>query len=275
MQGLIKTLEAIEDKCNDKKRKEREKKEEDLAKLDEFTRMKKKIAHELSETRKEIEERNALLEKTENNAATVKMSSHIRNKLKAIFVDTEQLKAIVEKEKEKIEKKKSKGKSVPEEKEKEIVTREEITELCFKHIEECKHLERAGTVAKGSVFVDNSKPSGSAPSELPDIPDDEGFVQLRKKDAIIEKKLEKVGEGVLVLRDMANEMGKEIDKQGVMLDNLDKSMNKTQATLDNLNKRLKAQLAKVRTADRFIIDIILLIIVLAIGLYIYNLARNK
>jgi len=100
-------------------------------------------------------------------------------------------------------------------------------------------------------------------------------VQLREKNQVIDQKLEKVGEGVMILKDMANEMGKEIDKQSVMLDNLDKSINKTQATLDNLNKRLKAQLAKIRSADRFIIDFILLVIVLALGLYIYNLARNK
>jgi len=89
-----------------------------LAKLDEFSRVKKQIAQDLKETRKEIEERNELLSKTENNTATVKMSSHIRNRLKSIIVETEQLKAILEKEKEKLEKKKAKGKSVPEEKEK-------------------------------------------------------------------------------------------------------------------------------------------------------------
>jgi len=63
MLQLIKTLETIEEKCNDKKRKEKEKKEQELAELDEFTRMKKKISQELKEARKEIEERNSLLEK--------------------------------------------------------------------------------------------------------------------------------------------------------------------------------------------------------------------
>lgn len=54
-------------------------------------------------------------------------------------------------------------------------------ELCYKHIEECKNLERSGlgqtTINfEGSVKVDGSKP---LLTELPDI-DDEGFQLLRK-----------------------------------------------------------------------------------------------
>jgi len=176
----------------------------------------------------------------------------------------------LEKEKQKLEKRKAKGKKVEEEKEKEIEVREEIVELCFKHIEECKHLERAGSIGNNNAFVDTSR-SGNVVSELPDIPDDSGFVQLREKNQIIDQKLTIIGDGVQVLRSMADEMGKEVEKQTVMLDNLDRSMIKTQSTLDNLNKRLKTQLAKVRGADRFCIDFILIVVVLAIGLYIYNI----
>lgn len=100
----------------------------------------------------------------------------------------------------------------------------------------------------------------------------------------------------------------EIEMQGVMINELDKKMDDTTAQLNNLNRRLKNTLQKVfrlfsslferigeslifiysfypfflllnssqvRSADRFCIDIILLIIILAIGGYIYNVVRNS
>jgi len=76
------------------------------------------------------------------------------------------------------------------------------------------------------------------------------------------------------LKDMANEMGKEIEMQGMMIDELDHKVEKTNAKLINLNKRLKKTLESVRKADRFCIDIILLVVILAIGGYLYNVFRK-
>jgi len=58
--------------------------------------------------------------------------------------------------------------------------------------------------------------------------------------------------------------------QEMMINELDRKVETTNAKLLNLNKRLKKTLEQVRKADRFCIDIILLIVVLAIGGYLYN-----
>jgi len=267
---LVTRLEKIEEACKDPKAKK--KKEQEEKEMDDFTRMKKKISNELKEARKAIEERNELLGKHENNTATAKMSQHIRNRMKGIVTDTEQLKSLVEKDKEKIEKKKAKNKKVEEKFERETEAREEIVKLIYSHIDECKHLERSG-YGNNNTFQPTS--AGPVVSELPDIPDDEGFQLLKKNNTLIDKKLDAVSDGVQVLRGMAEEMGKEIEMQGSMIGELGKKMDDTQGTLDNLNRRLRNTLEKVRKADRFCIDIILLIVILAIGAYVYNLFRKK
>ena len=48
--------------------------------------------------------------------------------------------------------------------------------------------------------------------------------------------------------------------QEAITDNLHEHIDTTSAKLDNVNKRLKEQLDKVRSADKFCIDFILVII---------------
>jgi uncharacterized coiled-coil DUF342 family protein len=171
--------------------------------------------------------------------------------------------------------KKAKGKEVDAKAEEEVQARQEIVELCNKHIEECITLEKAGFGQSVLSFTGISKDDGRAPiSQLPDI-DDEGFMLLRQQDAQIDEKLQRIGEGVNVLKEIAVEMGKEIETQNVMISELDHKVDKAQAQLDNLNKRLKNILTKMRKGDRFCVDLILLIIVLGLAAYIYNYVRKK
>jgi predicted nucleic acid-binding Zn-ribbon protein len=273
MNSLIEKLQVIEQACGDKRNKKQIL--EDEKKLDDFTRLKKKISRDIKDVRQQIEERNQLLGTTSNNLATVKMSTSIRQKLKEIQKDTETLNNLQKTEQEKIEKKKMKGKEIDPKVEEGVKIKAEIVELCYKHIEECKNLERSGlgqtTINfEGSVKVDGSKP---LLTELPDI-DDEGFQLLRKTDMEIDQKLDQVGEGVQVLKNMATEMGKEVELQTVMISELDHKVDKVNVQLENLNKRLKKALTSVRKADRFIIDFILLVVLLALVGYIYNLSKK-
>eukprot|EP01114_Cavostelium_apophysatum_P007618 TRINITY_DN1975_c0_g1_i2.p1 TRINITY_DN1975_c0_g1~~TRINITY_DN1975_c0_g1_i2.p1 ORF type:complete len:277 (-),score=68.62 TRINITY_DN1975_c0_g1_i2:35-865(-) len=273
LENLIQRLEFVHERCGDPKA--RKKREEEEAKLDDFGRLKKQIARDVKDARQQIEERNQLLGETDNTVATAKMSSAIRTKLREIEADAERLKEIQLKHANKIEKKRAKGKEVPEEDLKESEYRTEIVDLCFKHIAECRHLEKTGHGANQNAFFDGyTNKDEKAVTSLPDI-DDADFQVLRQKDAQIDAQLVLVGEGVTVLREMAQEMGKEIELQGVMLGELEHKVDKTNAELNNLNKRLKKTLEKVRKGDRFCLDILLLIIILAIGGYIYNIVRKK
>jgi len=260
-------LEYIQGQCTDQKGK---KKPQDDKDLDDFTRLRKKIAQEVKDVRLHLEQRNQLLAQDNNNAATVKMSSDVRARIKAIIKDTEQLDTLLKQEKESLEKKKTKGKKVEEGADKELEHRGEIVELCWKHIEECKHVERSGFgMSTGSTL--DSKANEKIITELPDIEGDEGFALLRKNDALIDQKLDIAAEGVRVIKELATEMGKEIQTQGVMMEEIENKVDRTQAHLDNLNRRLKKTLDKVRKGDRFILDFILLVILLALGGFIYNL----
>jgi len=272
LDNLIQRLEYVHDKCRDPK--DRKKQEQDEANMDEFTRLKKEIAKEIKETRAAIEERNELLGETENTVATAKMSSSIRTRLRNIEGDIEKLKEIQKKQVDKIEKKKAKNKNVTEEEVKESEYRTEIVDLCQKHIAECYHLEKSrfGNV-QNTFFEGYTKKDEVVISSLPDI-DDDDFRMLKQNDQKIDAQLEIIKQGVGVLGEMANEMGKEIELQGVMINELTDRVDETQATLNNLNKRLKKTLEKVRKGDRFCIDIILLIVVLALGGYIYNVVKN-
>jgi len=164
-----------------------------------------------------------------------------------------------------------KGKAIEPKEEEDVKARQEIVELCRQHIEECRKLEKQVRGVGGTFF--ESETTDATVTSLPDI-EDESFQLLIQNDDKINEQLENVAKGVGVLKDMANEMGKEIEMQGMMIDELDHKVEKTNAKLINLNKRLKKTLESVRKADRFCIDIILLVVILAIGGYLYNVFRK-
>jgi len=265
MEVLIKIQEDTADQSAKKKQQEEEKD------MDEFTKIKRQISRDIKEVRKRIEERNQLLGKTDNNTVTVRMSSDVRNKLKGIQKDAEQLQSLYQEEASKLEKKKAKGKDLDPAMEREVAARGELVDLAFKHIEECKQMEKSGyKYSNGLSGYDDKDLPKPTITELPDI-DDEKFQDLRKNNALIDEKLELVEQGVSVLRDMANQHTREIEMQEVLIAENDKQVTKTQATLDNLNKRLKNTLNKVRSCDRFVLDFILVIIILAIIGYVYKM----
>jgi len=265
MDVLIKIQDQTSDQSAKKKIAEEEKD------MDEFTKLKRQISRDIKEVRKRIEERNQLLGKTDNNTVTVRMSSEVRSKLKAIQHDAEQLQSLQQKEAQKLEKKKAKGKEIDPAIEKEVLARGELVDLAFKHIEECKQMEKSGYKYNNGLsgYDDKDLPKPTITS-LPDI-DDDGFQTLRKNDALIDEKLDLVAQGVGVLKDMANQYTKEIEMQEMLIADNDNEVTKTQVTLDNLNKRLKNTLNKVRSCDRFVLDFILVVIILAIIGYVYKM----
>lgn len=274
LENLIQRIEAIHDKCRDPREKKEKEKEE--AALDTFTRLKKQIAKDVQETRKQIIERNDLLGQSDNTVATAKMSSSIRTRIRQIENDIDELETIQKKDETKMEKRREKGKEVDEKDVKENEYRVEIIDLCRKHVTECQHLEKSGFGNVANSFFDGyTKKDDKVVTKLPDIDDDEAFLYLKNQDLKIDAKLELVSQGVAHLKDMALEMGNEVDRQAIAISELTQKVDDTQATLNNLNKRLKKTLQKVRKGDRFCIDIILIVIILAIGGYIYNVVRKS
>jgi len=270
MQPLMVRLEYINDQCQDPEK--RRAKNEAAKKWDDFTKLRKKIAADIKQIRQQIEDRNNLLGKTDSaNTQTVRMGKDIRNGLKDAMREVEQLDVLQKKDAERIESKKLRKKEVSKEEEEESVHRADIVALCKQHIEECRRLEKSVKGTMSGVYVDaNTSDQVPTVTSLPNI-DGEGFQLLRLQDDEIDKQLEEVSKGVAALRDVAVDMSREIELHEVIIGELDHKVELTNIQFVNLNKRLKKTLESVRKADRFCIDIILLVVLLAIGGYLYNL----
>jgi SYP7 family syntaxin len=264
MNGLLKRLKKIEDECVDKKGTTTQVPDEDM---DEFTRLKRKVATQTRNIRQLIKDRDELEKTAPGTVATVEISHQIRTALKEIRNDAAAMSKLQKEEKDSYVKK---NKTVPE-KEEQIEKREEIVNLVFDHIEEIKGLDQKRH-SEGSAF---SQKKGGDPliTELPDI-DDAGFQLMRKNDQVIDGLLDNVKDGVGVLKEMATEMGKEAERQGVMLDNLEVKVDKVNDELENINVRLRKALENVRKGDRFIVDIILLCVLLGLIGYIYSIVKK-
>jgi len=264
MNGLMAKLRYIQEECGGGENGGHHEEDQNL---DDFTRLKKRIAREIKQIRRDIQEREDLLSHGTNNPQTIQLSSNIRNQLKSVKDDAETLRTMHSEYEEKSRRKKKGGD--PQE-EALLSNRTEIVELAFKHIEECEVLEKG----RNSTYYARAQyaPTAGAATvtSLPDI-DDGDFAQIRQTDRKIDQELEEVSKGVAVLKDIAINMNREAQKQNMMIDQIDNKVEKANTQLQNLNKRLKDTLQKIRKGDRFIMDFILLCVVLAIGGVIYNM----
>jgi len=129
-----------------------------------------------------------------------------------------------------------------------------------------------GNTAPTASYIASMNSGGglNVPASLPDI-DDPRFQQLIQNDKLLDQKLDIIAEGVGTLKEIAIEMGKEVELQGVMMDQLEQHVDNANAKLHNLNGRLKEQLNKYRSCDRFVLDFICCAIILGLFGFIYNL----
>eukprot|EP01117_Protostelium_nocturnum_P002409 TRINITY_DN1309_c0_g1_i1.p1 TRINITY_DN1309_c0_g1~~TRINITY_DN1309_c0_g1_i1.p1 ORF type:complete len:272 (+),score=120.00 TRINITY_DN1309_c0_g1_i1:89-904(+) len=268
MNSLMKTLIKIREETVGKEEKKRLLAAE--KDLDEFDRLRKHIGRSTKDLRQNLLERNDLLLGSGASEATVRQSHEIRTKLKEIRGDITKLGEILNEEKEGLNKRKEKGKEVTPEQEAQIVAREEIISLCNQHVEEIKRMERAGH-NKGNLATGGSKFLTNDPTitELPKIEGELGE-ELAEKDRIIDSHLEIIQDGVAVLKDMANDLGKEIELQERIIAQIDNDVDKANETLDTLNTRMKKMLTGVQKGDNFIMTFIILCIVLGIAGTIYT-----
>jgi hypothetical protein len=88
-------------------------------------------------------------------------------------------------------------------------------------------------------------------SNLPEI-DDDDFKAMKEKDKMINEDMEEIGKGVSQLKEIAINMGKELDHQNDQLVDLEKNVDKAMDNLDNVNVKMKKVLDGVSFFCRFI-----------------------
>ncbi|KAG4980926.1 hypothetical protein JHK82_034173 [Glycine max] len=82
--------------------------------------------------------------------------------------------------------------------------------------------------------------------------------------------LDIISEGLETLKDLAQDMNEEIDRQVPLMDEIDRKVDRAAADVRNTNVRLKKTLTEIRSSRNFCIDIVLLCVLLGIVLYLYN-----
>ncbi|CAH2063234.1 unnamed protein product [Thlaspi arvense] len=82
--------------------------------------------------------------------------------------------------------------------------------------------------------------------------------------------LDFIAEGLDTLKNMAQDINEELDRQEPLMDEMDTKIDKAATDLKSTNVRLKDTVTKLRSSRNFCIDIILLCIILGIGAFIYK-----
>ncbi|XP_042006140.1 syntaxin-71-like [Salvia splendens] len=86
--------------------------------------------------------------------------------------------------------------------------------------------------------------------------------------------LDVIAEGLGTLKNMAQDMNEELDRQVPLMDEIDTKVDKATSDLKNTNVRLKHTVNQLRSSRNFCIDIILLCIILGIAAYLYNVLKK-
>ncbi|GAV68857.1 SNARE domain-containing protein [Cephalotus follicularis] len=86
--------------------------------------------------------------------------------------------------------------------------------------------------------------------------------------------LEMISDGLDTLKNMAQDMNEEFDRQVPLMDEIDTKVDRATADLKNTNVRLKETVNQLRSSRNFCIDIILLCIILGIAAYLYNVLKK-
>ncbi|KAL9265378.1 Syntaxin-71-like protein [Drosera capensis] len=82
--------------------------------------------------------------------------------------------------------------------------------------------------------------------------------------------LDVISEGLDTLKDMAQDMNEEFDRQVPLMDEIDEKVDRATTDLKSTNVRLKETVMQLRSSRNLCIDIILLCIILGIAAYLYN-----
>ena len=87
--------------------------------------------------------------------------------------------------------------------------------------------------------------------------------------------LDNIERGISTLKELGAAMSDEIERHDVIIDEVDAKMDTVTKEIQNNNQRLKGLVTSVRSSRRFFIDLILICVLLALGLYIFNMVKQK
>jgi syntaxin of plants SYP7 len=237
--------------------------EDDDPELDEFGRLKKKVARDIAEVRKNIQDRDELFAKQGGGGttATVTMSAKIRQQLASVRAEASKMQQMQKEHEHRLEKRGTgdkKGMLKANQELEEIRSRGDIVENVFKHVEECEALEKKRynkpdpKEDRASLMVGSGRsaiktPKNATETSLAPIDEDAaaGLAMLQKQDQQLDETLTTIGLGVQRLGKIAIDMQEEVKTQNVMITEIDEKVDKATTHLQGLNAKVKEALEKV------------------------------
>ncbi|XP_015696877.2 syntaxin-71-like isoform X2 [Oryza brachyantha] len=140
-----------------------------------------------------------------------------------------------------------------------------------------------GGAAVGQNGGGNVRPGIKFDSSAEDL--DEGYFQTSEESEEFRREyemrrtkqdegLEFISEGLDTLKNLAEDMNEELDRQVPLMDEIDNKVDKANVDLRKTNVRLKETVNQFRSTRNFIIDIILICVILGIAGYLYDILNQ-
>lgn len=112
-------------------------------------------------------------------------------------------------------------------------------------------------------------------AENPELTEEQkqAMAQIQQNDKEIDDMINIIGDGLDTLKDIATNMGDELKKQEQKINDIDNNMDTQQAKLDKNNKQLNKLLEEVKKEDHFCRYLVMLVLIVAVGLTLYNMLK--
>ncbi|CAN1249559.1 SYP72 [Linum perenne] len=134
--------------------------------------------------------------------------------------------------------------------------------------------ERIQAIPDGSTTGENQKENLSGAFFQQSEESEQFRQEYDRRKQKQDEGLDVISEGLDTLKNLAQDMGEELDRQVPLMDEIDSKVDKANSDLRNTNVKLKQTITKMRSSRNFCIDIILICVILGIASYIYNILQN-
>jgi len=230
---LIKRLEAIAEACGEKKKEDQPK--------DEFLRLKQRVYVLLEEARKDIHERQKLLNKRGNCKETIQKGHSVRQALEELRRALPKLQALH---------KKAQSQRSAKGRKEELQARYQDIRILKRHVDELNELFVSGaeeTAPSATLF---GRPDGvgglrdlaraSAEDTRRDLTsqEEDALAAMKRRDEDIEKQLSEVGQALGRLDPLARQIGQTAERHRLRAEALTAEVDKTEGDMQTLNKRV-------------------------------------